>query len=343
MWKNRQSVNGVLEQYALDLSGTEVEFLGNHGGFSGAQLWKIRERAGERTCCLRRWPGGLEAKETLERIHSLLAQASRSGFDDRLLPRPLVNRSGKGVTRSGNHLFELTAWLPGQADYWNQPTDTRLRAAARTLAEFHAATGCSPAAKRREQESGLPGLRKRINFIRDLREGLLSRIEGELGKALPQPLGWLREPGWQVLQHFKNLSPEIESRLQSMEKRPWSRQVCIRDIWHDHLLFEGSRVSGLVDFGAIGTDHVATDISRLFGSLFGSCSRHWEFALREYQAVSELLPPELELIVVYDRSTTMLAGLSWLKWILVENRTFETWLPIKQRLESLLKRMSDWT
>lgn len=44
-------------------------------------------------------------------------------------------------------------------------------------------------------------------------------------------------------------------------------QPCIRDIWHDHVLFDGDRVTGLIDFGAMQIDTPATDIARLVGSL----------------------------------------------------------------------------
>ncbi len=44
-------------------------------------------------------------------------------------------------------------------------------------------------------------------------------------------------------------------------------QPCIGDIWHDHILFLGDGVSGLVDFGGMRADTVAGDIARLLGSL----------------------------------------------------------------------------
>ena len=34
---------------------------------------------------------------------------------------------------------------------------------------------------------------------------------------------------------------------------------------HDHVLFDGDRVTGIIDFAAAKVDHVAADLARLFG------------------------------------------------------------------------------
>ena len=89
-------------------------------------------------------------------------------------------------------------------------------------------------------------------------------------------------------------------------------------------------------------DHLGTDIARLFGSLFLNSSSDWEYGLAAYQSICELSDLELELIEVYDRSTTMLAGMNWLKWILIENRKFDSFMPIRKRIELLVRRMREW-
>ena len=66
-------------------------------------------------------------------------------------------------------------------------------------------------------------------------------------------------------------------------------QPCLRDVWHDHVLFVDDAVSGIVDPAAARTDTVAADISRLVGSLVGDDPRGWTVALAAYQSVRPTL------------------------------------------------------
>ena len=47
--------------------------------------------------------------------------------------------------------------------------------------------------------------------------------------------------------------------------RPVPFNLCIGDVWHDHILFEGDAVTGMIDFAAAKVDHVAADLARLLG------------------------------------------------------------------------------
>ena len=59
-------------------------------------------------------------------------------------------------------------------------------------------------------------------------------------------------------------------------------QPCLCDIWHDHVLFEGDAVTGLIDYGSVRMDHVAADLARLLGSLVGDDRGQWEWGLAAY-------------------------------------------------------------
>ncbi|HYH65864.1 MAG TPA: phosphotransferase, partial [Urbifossiella sp.] len=54
--------------------------------------------------------------------------------------------------------------------------------------------------------------------------------------------------------------------------RPVPLQPCLVDVWPEHVRFDGDRVVGLIDFGAVQTDHVAADLARLFGGFPGPSS-----------------------------------------------------------------------
>ena len=45
-------------------------------------------------------------------------------------------------------------------------------------------------------------------------------------------------------------------------------QPALRDARPEHFLFEDDRLSGLVDFGAMGVESVAADLARLIGEWF---------------------------------------------------------------------------
>ncbi len=115
-------------------------------------------------------------------------------------------------------------------------------------------------------------------------------------------------------------------------------QPCIRDIWHDHVLFTGDRVSGLVDFGSLQPDNVATDIARLLGSLIGDDLAAWELGLAAYESLRPLSDDERWLVPVFDRTTVLMGGLQWLEWIYLEHKAFADRAAIEARLDQAIER-----
>jgi homoserine kinase type II len=114
-------------------------------------------------------------------------------------------------------------------------------------------------------------------------------------------------------------------------------QVCVRDVWHDHVLFTGDEVTGLVDFGAIDIDTPATDLARLLGSLVsvshGSLKGEggdlldmdatWREGLAAYQSVRPLEIEEIRAANALRVSGPILAGCNWIEWVYADGRTFE--------------------
>src|SRR5262245_25980559 len=111
------------------------------GGWSGSQLWRIADRR-ERRLCLRCWPPVHPTPERLAFIHDILRRVA-----DRLaiVPAPLPAGGGRTFIQYAGRLWELTPWLPGEADLTGAISDEKLRAAMQALARFHlAAADCQP-------------------------------------------------------------------------------------------------------------------------------------------------------------------------------------------------------
>jgi Ser/Thr protein kinase RdoA (MazF antagonist) len=117
-------------------------------------------------------------------------------------------------------------------------------------------------------------------------------------------------------------------------------QPCVGDVWHDHVLFLGDSVSGLVDFGGMRADTVAGDIARLLGSLVADDAAAWQIGLTAYNRYRPLSRDERHLVTAFDHSGVLLGGLEWLEWIYVERRVFSSRGAIESRLDTAIARLA---
>ena len=128
---------------------------------------------------------------------------------------------------------------------------------------------------------------------------------------------------------------------------PWSKvtrplQPCLCDVWHDHLLFEGDRLTGLVDYGAVKIDHPSVDLARLLGSMIEDNSASWQEGLLAYREVRPISTEEEELARALDRSGIVLAIGTWLRWLAIDGREFEDQNEAERRLAGLVARVEKW-
>jgi homoserine kinase type II len=131
----------------------------------------------------------------------------------------------------------------------------------------------------------------------------------------------------------------VAKRLESAVRCQVPLQPCIRDVWHDHVLFTGEQVSGLIDFGAMRVDNIACDIARLVGSFVADDVPKWSAAVAAYSSIRPLSDSERELVAAFDQSTVLLGGLNWVRWIYVEGRSFPDRRRVAERLSALLGRL----
>jgi Ser/Thr protein kinase RdoA (MazF antagonist) len=112
----------------------------------------------------------------------------------------------------------------------------------------------------------------------------------------------------------------------------------IRDLWHDHVLFSGDRVTGLIDLSAARRDTAAADLSRLLGSMLGDRRREWQDAIALYEAHRALTDNERVLIPILDRSGVLLSAMNWLKRHYLEGVDCDT-PAVRARLAELVSRL----
>ena len=117
---------------------------------------------------------------------------------------------------------------------------------------------------------------------------------------------------------------------------------CLRDVWHDHLLFTGEDLTGIIDASASRTENVASDLSRLLGSLLGDDFRRWETALDAYSSVREISVAERRLITVLDHSGVVLSAAHWLARLRTQSLVEREWRRVRElaeRVASLARRI----
>ena len=224
--------------------------------------------------------------------------------------------------------------MPGEADYLSDPRPERLRAALTALAEFHLASASFPIAENRPVLS--PGILARQERLRALEQGGLDRLEGAMAVG-----GWpeFEDLARRLTTLFPRAAPDIGARLGAAAQFDVQLQPCVGDIWHDHVLFEDARVTGLVDFGAMKPENVAIDVARLLGSMAGNDISGWQDGLAAYEAVRTISRAERSLVIAFDLSGVLLSGFNWIEWIYVDRRMFENRPAILQRLDGLVARL----
>lgn len=311
----------ILHRFPVALGGP-LETLGNHGGFSGARLWRVRASGGD--FCLKAWPEDV-APARLAWVHALMQHAAGLPWIPRLMQAP----EGAMLVEHQGRCWDLTTWMPGSADFSQAPSVTRLRAVGVALAQLH---------------------RKWSAFSRppEICPAILRRKHSWSAWQSLVESGW--QPGFAKLEPNADLAERLWHLLRKQEDRfsillaPWleravALQPCVCDLWHDHVLFTGEVVTGIVDFGSAKNDHVAVDLARLLGSLIGDDAAMWEAGLDAYASIRILTPDERTLARDLDRTGIIIAATHWLRWLYHDGRRYDRPDAVRARLAHLVARI----
>jgi homoserine kinase type II len=305
----------VLQQYSRLLWSGSPRPLGNHGGFSGARLWRIDGQAGP--LCLRAWPSDFPPERLLF-IHHHMTLARVAGLT--FVPRMLPSIQQTLRIEYGGRLWELQEWLAGEADYNRRPSPAKLRAACAALAQLHASWPSSA----------------RFDAGRELVRSGWRPLAHAATDDSARPAA---ERVWQILSPRIDAIPDL---LKRWNTQIWPLQPCLCDVWHDHILFNGDRVTGVVDYGAMKIDHPAVDVARLLGSFVEDDPAGWATGIAAYRKVRPFTAEEEELARVLDLAGTTVGASVWLRWLYHDGKEFVDRAAASRRLEMLVKRIEKW-
>jgi Ser/Thr protein kinase RdoA (MazF antagonist) len=284
------------------------------GGFSPAQVHQVD--TGTAKFCLRAWPRSGPPRARLLELHRWLAFLHGRGITEVAVPLPAAD--GSTLTEHDSRLWQLEPWMPGQSDFRLHPNGERLRNAMHALARLHMAAAEYAAAEPGREwfyqtwDQPSPAVRERLDLLRSWTD---NRIRSVRAAPRPHPETGIvvlpLEDTAEVLQHFTWVAPTIARELASMAVERFRLHPCLRDVWHDHILFTGKHVTGIIDPAAARSENVASDLARLLGDFAGDDAGRWKFALDAYAEVRPLTDSEHRLVHVLDRSAVVLSALGW--------------------------------
>jgi Ser/Thr protein kinase RdoA (MazF antagonist) len=224
--------------------------------------------------------------------------------------------------------------MPGGPDLGEPPANARVRSAFAALGVLHNRLArkieCGPS----------PAIATRVGELEGLVEGGYARLarivsgaadsEPELGRLAAE---WVAKAGVKA--------PEVLERLRAARGRSVALQPCLRDTRPEHFLFIGDRLTGLVDFGAMGVECVAADLARLVADWLGPDEGLRRAAVEAYKEINPAAAGSLALMAAFEESQAVMGGVRWITWAWGEGRSFEPgtveaglWRSIK-RLETL--------
>jgi Ser/Thr protein kinase RdoA (MazF antagonist) len=331
MDQQQAAVMAEYDEFAFGAVSRPVE---RSGGFSDAAIWEVTSPAGR--FALRRWPSGYPTPPRRAWLHRFLIFVRDRGLP--FIAAPLKTKSGATFVELGGHSWEAAPWLPGTPDRSSAPSPQRVAAALDALAQFHRAAALFPPGPTRGPS---PGLADREMLTRLLLQG----DADQLRKAIEQRQVELQTPpslvrkSHQILDLFQASAPRVAGLLAQHSQTIVPLLPCLRDVWSEHVLFEGDRVTGIIDYGALRTDSIAGDVTRLLGSLASDNLELWKIGLDAYSSRRPLQPGEQSLLQVFDESSVLLSGTHWIRWIFVDSIQFRDLSAVEQRMDHWLARL----
>lgn len=317
-------------------------------GFSGSRIFLVEEDLPTAAAPARWVVKSFEPGTSIDRaiwVHGLMTHLRRGGIEEiPLLRRAVAGRraaAARQVTATlaedvDGVLWEAVEFLAGRSVA--VPDAVARGAALRRLAAIHVAAATLPSGLPRRTRSR--GLSERIDRAAMLRERPWEgRWRGGKGRDARSRCGEAIATIFeQAIRVFAEGGPAALERITHAPLVDTPCQAVLRDIWSDHVLFEGGRVSGIIDFHAAGIDTVATDLARLVGSwsLSAGVAAAWGECLNAYESVRPLDDEERRLVTFLHHAGVIVAIDHWFRWLVEDERTFADGDAVANRLGRLV-------
>ena len=307
----KMQLAGVLRHYGRGLQRAEPV----SGGFSGARVWRVTTSEGSVIALRCSAAADPELRQQRLAVCRWMRWAGEQGHE--WAPRPLEVECSpfdrhEFLVNQGEFVWQAEEWMSGEA-VMSKPSPGQLRAALETLGQLQR-TG-RDFVLRSGSMGGLrlavgrsPGLERRLQIVQSLGAGELElllaaaqrhaneefrNLAVACGHCLRERLGWL------------------EGQLRQSVVGDFMLQPVLRDLWKPHVLFTGNVVTGVIDWNAAATDHVAFDYARLLCSWYGR-------EAVDAANVNEILPEEWtvrerQLWRLCCESVLLLSPVTWLR------------------------------
>lgn len=341
------SLGAVIERYPAPMRPCLANLVvvgGASAGFSGGTVWKGMSPNGP--VALRRWPNGYP-RQRIAAIHSLLAALQRDNAAFVRCPLKTTDQATMAIGRDA--VFELSPWLPGNADRNQSPSAVRIASAARLLARFHcAAERCFVRAPMRwignhDEAQALLKKQPIPSSAFENRKCEWRRLRSLGGDSLPTaslpPLVF--DLAQRTLSEARRQRAWIDRELGAAAPMVVPT-ICLRDVHREHVLFAADEATGLIDFGALGIDTAAADLGRYLGSAAPERPDLWHVAFAAYRT-ERALPAATESLAEWvDKTGAVIGALHWLEWLGLRRRSFSNESEALLRWQTLLQRIENW-
>ena len=270
-------------------------------GWSGATFHRWKSAQGP--LVLKIWPGdGPAPHEHLARHRYL---TGLSAFQP-TLALPLPNLAGATLMSwPDGRSAELFPWLDGRPAASVPPNSQQLSQAMTTLARLH--KHWAKAQPTLIQPS--PAVIHRLTHLRKIQQS--SALETTIPALSNNAPEEFRHKFQTICDLSRWLIGHAADWLAKWQHQPLRTQVVLRDARPEHFLFIDDKLSGIIDFGAIGMDSVAVDLTRLLNDWFPDDKLLYNQAIRCYQSESALQDQEIFLAEKLSQSGAILGGLAW--------------------------------
>lgn len=318
-----------------DSTGQWTSLLNEHWGPTARALRRIQTglsdsvvcevEFAEKRYCLKGTPDTYSSTR-LRWIHGLRRHACELGLD--WIPDPVRTKRGDTCAQGAGMIWELSPWMSG--DPLTDVSQSQCRNAMRALAQLHTAW-------RAPQRGPAEVVRERLEFARQC-VSLTREVAWERLAAENSHYSWAQDVREVVAQSSLRMEMVIRQLVEWCDRKV-PLQPVLRDIWADHMLFEGDDVRGILDFHAVRVGTVASDIGRLLASWRLPDGGQWAKALEWYGEIRPLESDEAAFVYMLDDAARVLTPWVWLRWILLEKRQFASMEKMNNRVAWSFQRL----